>query len=270
MKQVAIVIPVYKTNLKKCETVSLLQTFHVLKNYPLMLVCPECLDISNYHKLSRKEHVELHVERFESCFFKGIEGYNRLLLSFCFYERFANYEYILICQTDAFVFKDELSYWCEKKYDYVGAPLFGNIFDAKLKNSKVGNGGLSLRRTQAYLDFFQGQKNVIKTKNLAKHIELQQKPYTRWLVWVLMVFGWRNRPCSVAKRWMYNEDSFWSILLDNSNYALKKPSVEEALEFAFERFPSECYAMTQKLPFGCHAWEKYQYKDFWSKFIIID
>lgn len=42
---------------------------------------------------------------------------------------------------------------------------------------------------------------------------------------------------------------------------------KEALEFAFERFPSEMYKITGKLPFGCHAWEKYEYESFWKKFI---
>ncbi len=38
-----------------------------------------------------------------------------------FYKQFLNYEYILIYQLDAFVFKDELNY-CSQGIDYVGAP----------------------------------------------------------------------------------------------------------------------------------------------------
>lgn len=49
-------------------------------------------------------------------------GYNRLMLSEDLYSAFSNYEYILICQSDAYIFRDELKEWCEAGYDYVGAP----------------------------------------------------------------------------------------------------------------------------------------------------
>ena len=84
-----------------------------------------------------------------------------------------------------------------------------------------------------------------------------------------MLLGWRNKPNIVAKRWKYNEDDFWSGLLDKSRYALSKPDPVEAIRFAFERFPSELYELNHhQLPFGCHAWKKYQYDSFWSEFIF--
>jgi len=79
-----------------------------------------------------------------------------------------------------------------------------------------------------------------------------------------MAFGWRNKPLSVTRRCEHNEDAFWSITLESSNYAMTKPLPTEALHFSFERFPSECYAITGSLPFGCHAWRKYQYEEFWK------
>lgn len=44
------------------------------------------------------------------------------MLSAEFYERFLAWDYILLCQTDAFVFRDELADWCARGYDYIGAP----------------------------------------------------------------------------------------------------------------------------------------------------
>lgn len=262
MLKASVIIPVYKCDVDSFEAISLHRTFSVLKSYSHVLVCPDDLNVDNYVKIADSEGVALLIERFNPSFFDGIKGYNRLLLSECFYERFADYEYMLICQADAFVFQDELCVWCEKGYDYAGAPIFGDCFD--LGKAKVGNGGFCLRRVQAYLDFFKGKKHVFAAKEIANRISFLKKPYTRGVVLLLMCIGWRNMPRTVAERWHYNEDVFWSIYLNNSNYELSKPSVSEALTFAFERFPAECFRQIGRLPFGCHAWRKYQYEEFWK------
>jgi hypothetical protein len=39
--------------------------------------------------------------------------------------------------------------------------------------------------------------------------------------------------------------------------------LKDALEFAFERYPRKCFKLNNhNLPFGVHAWEKYD-KSFW-------
>lgn len=269
MQKVAVAIPVYKPSFDPWEEISLRQTMCVLGRYPMVLVCPDGMDSSQYDTLASAQGVALHKEGFEPRFFDGIKGYNQLMLSKSFYARFADYEYVLICQTDAYVFRDELLEWCGKDYDYVGAPIFGRFSDEVFRRDqgRVGNGGFSLRRVRAFLDFFDGKKNVYKIRDLAGRIDFKEKPQTRWLVWLLMVLGWRNKPLSVAKRWKYNEDDFWSRLLEGSNYELSKPQVDEAMLFAFERFPSEVFSITGKMPFGCHAWTKYQYESFWKDYI---
>ena len=47
-----------------------------------------------------------------------------LMLSPFFYESFLDFKYVLIHQLDVFIFKDELNYWCNQNYDYIGAPWF--------------------------------------------------------------------------------------------------------------------------------------------------
>ena len=264
-ERVAIVIPVYKRELAWNEEISFRQTLRVLGSYPIIMVCPESLDISRYNAIAGENNRTIYRESFDDMYFANIAGYNRLLLSEEFYMRFERYEYILIAQLDTYVFKDELESWCKKGFDYVGAPLFNTWPD--LTSGFVGNGGLSLRRVKAYLDYFKGRKNVIKTNDIAKRINFKDKPYTRWFVWLLMALGWRNKPHSYAKYCHSNEDGFWSITLDGTNYELTKPSVEEALEFAWERFPSDIYKKVGHLPMGCHAWEKYEYESFWKEII---
>lgn len=268
----AVSVPVYKECISENEILSLRQCLRVLRNYPVVFVTPQSIKTDVYEKECKKYGVEFNRCAFGDSFFKGIQGYNRLLLSKLFYEAFQQYEYILIYQLDAFVFKDELSQWCSRGYDFVGAPLFGSFSDTEFHpdQARVGNGGFSLRKVKTYLDYFNGRKNVFTIGDIANRIALKKKPYTRWLVWLLMALGWRNKPRTVAKDWKYNEDDFWTGLLDGSNYAMHKPSVSEALMFSFERFPSESFNLTEVLPFGCHAWGKYQFDTYWRKYIVVE
>lgn len=267
--KVSIVIPVYR-NPNNDEIISLRRCCEILGNYEAIIVAPINMDIKEYETIWYSYDISCRVERFDNQYFSSIKGYNRLLLSECFYQRFKEYDYILIYQPDAYVFEDKLLDWCRKGYDYIGAPLVGK-FTEKVYNTsmpmRVGNGGFSLRRVQAYIDFFNGVNHVFTSRQIINRISMWKKPYTRIFVWLLMLLGWRNTPRIVANRWKYNEDDFWSGLLDNSNYALSKPTPHEALSFAFERFPSELCQITHHLPFGCHAWKKYQYDEFWKNHI---
>lgn len=264
-ERVAIVIPVYKRELAWNEEISFRQTLRVLGRYPIIIVCPESLDLTTYNSIAGEHNTSIYRESFEDKYFANIAGYNRLLLSEEFYGRFGQYEYILIAQLDTYVFRDELATWCAKGYDFIGAPLFGDHM--KISQGEVGNGGLSLRKVDTFIGFFKGRKIVIPFHKLAERVHLKEKVYTRWFVWLLMAFGWRNTPSQVAANYRYNEDIFWSRDLNHTNYELSKPSVEEALEFAWERFPKDLYAKIKHLPFGCHAWEKYELETFWKEYI---
>ena len=127
-----------------------------LKGHDIHWVAPQSLDMRYYIENFNAEHIQ----RFEDAYFQNIEGYNRLLVSMSFYERFGDYEFMLICQPDAIVLKPELHLWLEKPYDYIGAP-WPQGFSLKIKTASipmadeinctafVGNGGLSLRRNLA-------------------------------------------------------------------------------------------------------------------------
>jgi hypothetical protein len=269
MHKIVVVIPVYR-DFDEWEFMSLRQCCKVLGRYDVCLVAPVDLDTQSFHTICSSYGVFLKEECFSSEFFKNIQGYNRLLLSKEFYERFREYDYMLIYQLDAYVFEDKLEEWCSLGYDYVGAPIIGRYEENEYRPSmpmRVGNGGFSLRKIGKYLEFFSSRKNVFSSNEIIARIRLWKKPYTRVFVWLLMLLGWHNKPQSVAKHWHYNEDDFWSGYLDGSNYELTKPSVGEALGFAFEKYPSEMFKKTKALPFGCHAWRKYEYEDFWTEYI---
>ena len=124
MNSVKIVIPLYKTDLDETEIMSLKRSIQVLSKHQFTIVCPNHLEINSLANFF--ENVDWEVKRFSDHFFKNIDGYNQLMLSEVFYKAFSDVDYILICQTDVFVFRDELNDWCNKNYDYIGAPWIGS------------------------------------------------------------------------------------------------------------------------------------------------
>lgn len=169
------------------------------------------------------------IEKFQDDFFKSVTDYNRLMLSVDFYNRFQNYKYILIYQLDAFVFYDALLQFCELGYDYIGAPWIRGLSDyvnGKRNILYVGNGGFSLRCVESFI-------RVLKENNFYE----QEKK---------------------------NEDVIFSSVVSEN---FKIAPLEVALEFAFETHVKKCYEMNDhKLPFGCHAWWRYDLK-FWKPYI---
>lgn len=245
-KEVIIAIPIYKTHLNDSEQISLKQCFKILGNYPIIFIKPKALDISMYLKYVDK--YPFKSESFSAHFFKDIRGYNQLMLSQKYYERFLDYKYMLIYQLDAFVFKDELLHWCRKGYDYIGAPwlmrekttrkirsYFFRKFNKKQKDgvsphmlqfyNRVGNGGFSLRNIRKFLELCSTHKTLIDFYN--GHSDSN----------------------------FYNEDVFWSLEVNRRGNILKIPGYKEALHFSIEQNPDLALRLLDgALPFGVHAW----------------
>lgn len=144
-----IVVPVYKdfTDLLPNEILSLSQLGKILGRHPIVLVTHNGIDTTTYvNHLVSEDSTSVKIENFDQKYFNDIDGYNSLLLSTEFYKRFSSYNYILIYQLDAWVFRDELEYWCKKGYDYIGAPWFEDWGLGKSEEFREGgNGGFSLR-----------------------------------------------------------------------------------------------------------------------------
>jgi len=257
-KQVVVIIPFHKTDLSHNEQVALEQCFRILSNHVIVAVKPHGLVLSG--AVTRYNFSA--IESFDDTFFRSVQGYNELMLSDVFYGRFLAYEYILIHQLDAFVFKDDLAYWCSLDIDYVGAPWmrkkeYPNILKAAVSKSlqyfakrydikkhglpskkqfddNVGNGGFSLRRVKKFHDICLSHREKIAEYNSKTEHH-------------------------------YNEDAFWAIEVNRKRKVLNIPGYKKALQFAFELAPDRSYCINnQKLPFGCHAWDLYL--DFWRPF----
>jgi len=255
LKKVAVIIPFYRETVFEYEAIALQQCEKILASYDKIAIKPRHLTLP----AGADQCTFADVVSFDDSFFDGIQGYNALMLSAQFYEAFLAYEFILIYQLDAFVFKDDLSYWCAQKYDYIGAPWlrefdFPDVFKAAKSKiqyqlhtrfnikrngvpslmqyeNKVGNGGFSLRRVKKFYD-------------LCFKMRAEMDVYT-------------NR-----KEALYHEDMFWSVAVNRKTKQLEIPSYKIGLKFSMEIYPERAFQINhQQLPFGCHAWDKHA--DFW-------
>jgi glycosyltransferase involved in cell wall biosynthesis len=179
--------------------------------------------------------------RFADEYFESVEKYNCLMMNGDFYKKHANYDFMLVYQLDAYVFRDELAYWCKKNFDYIGAPWFEG-FSLSNNESKLldvaGNGGFSLRKVKSFISILNHENDV---KMTIKHYMADDQ----------------------------NEDMFFSRYAKEIDKKFKVALPDDAMFFSFECQPHKLYKMMKnKLPFGCHGWERYDF-DFWEKHIDL-
>jgi hypothetical protein len=249
--RVTLVTPVYRPQLSAAEQVSLECALTVLAPHDHHLIAPHGLDVTAYGDIFRRHGKPLRVEWFEADCFRDVAAYCCLLNSAHFYRRFARYEFMLVYQLDCYVFRDELLDWCDKGYDYIGAPWFKG-FDQAREDAAfvgVGNGGLSLRRIPAAL-------RALRRYQVAR---LWYRTFGR-LYRTYDPQEWNQHLC-------HNEDCFWGLALGPRVPGFRIPSAEAAIPFAFEVNPRRLYRLNgERLPFGCHAWRRYD-PEFWAQFI---
>lgn len=254
----AIIIPTYKiyAKLTEYEKLSLDQCLNILSSYPIFLVKPNSLSLDGYMQVNPK----LFVESFDNNYFNTVKSYNELLLSQMFYSRFIQFKYILIYQLDAFVFTNDLLFWCNQGYDYIGAPWLAQeknipihvkleyeqriqqayLQNKKVKNSnipshlqfynRVGNGGFSLRNVKLLYKICGEMEAKIET-----YLKNDWHPY-------------------------FNEDVFWSLEVNRETRELNIPDYKTACLFSLEHRPILGMKYNDGYyPFGCHGWSKWPY-----------
>ncbi|WP_183565315.1 DUF5672 family protein [Mucilaginibacter sp. SP1R1] len=253
--KVSVVIPFYKDNISALEKIALEQAKKILSGYPIIAIKPQSLILPD----ELNDFPFTDVMSFDDKYFKDIQGYNALMLADTFYGQFLAYDYILIHQLDAFVFKDELSYWCKQGYDYIGAPWISHYkysdFVKAIKSKiqykwhtrfnvqreglpspmqferKIGNGGFSLRRVHKFYE-------------LSISMKVQMQVYL------------------TNNHHRFNEDVFWSVEVNRKRNHLRIPSYKKGLKFSIELLPEKALKLNNnEIPFGCHAWDKHL--DFW-------
>ncbi len=260
----AIIVIAYSSTPSSDDISSFEQCLKVLFRHPIHLVYPLTLDISKYEELALKHNISLHLTPFPDAHFESVKTYSRLLLTAGFYERFLQYKYILIYQLDAWVFSDELEYWSGAGYDYIGAPFFEGHGLSTAKSPFLpyaGNGGFSLRRVAAFVDLLHKkvpyQYNISSTKNDDTPAPSPENIFIN--VSVMSIF--MDLPI--------NEDIFFAEYGPTLEPNFKVAPPAKSIAFSFEINPRVLFILNnRKLPFGCHAFKKYDW-DFWTDKIVL-
>jgi len=234
-----IIVPLYKTEFDNDEYNSIKQLFNILGQYNIAAIYPESLDLSYYNEnFSFNDYYSFWDSHFQNYPY----GYNNLLMLDGFYEIFSEYEYMLIYQPDAWVFKDELDYWIYRDYDYIGAPyLYFDYYSAYQQMSPIGNGGFSLRKIKT---FIYACKNF---HSYADYILNENDPYL-------------------------GEDHFPMLVNEGENLEVfKMPTFDDAKKFSWDLNPVALFIVNDyELPFGCHAYNKVYNHEIYKDFINYD
>ncbi len=245
-----VVIPVYKQEISHTELLSLMQCLSLFTDYRVCLVGPESLDYSCFLTISD----QLQVEKFPDRYFVSLGAYSALLLAEEYYSRFAEHDYMLICQLDAFAFTNQLEYWCGKGYDYIGAPWrddSGNL-------SGVGNGGFSLRRIAACLQVLQStsRENPEEYWDYLRQNTSTLQCLVRYPVKIIKHMGIGTDLKSFLRKYIRKEcpeDRFWGIHARRFLADFIVAPTEEAIRFSVEAGLEDCMDIySETPPFGCH------------------
>ena len=260
-----IAIQCYREEMSREEKASLVQCGRIFgAKYDVVFFVPESLECSAY--LEILPHARL--ERFEDKYFTSVSTYSWLLLSPEFYLRFQAYEYMLIYQLDAWVFRDELEYWCQKGYDYIGAPFLQKY--GKVEQVVIGNGGFSLRKISAMLRVLNNtERRMFAPAQLKEFFKfyIAQGKFQQAVKPLLRMFHLypnnRGKYLEQIRHEKYNsEDKVFTFLsCEFTDDGLSMPDVEEAALFSLDTYPDHFF---RNLPFGCHAWMKGS-APFWKK-----
>ncbi|WP_443945485.1 DUF5672 family protein [Pedobacter sp. AW1-32] len=258
-----VIIPIYSDQIKPYEGISMDQCFRILGQHQIYFILPQRLETfikqNKYVKEGKAKY-----KTFNDNFFKDIPSYNRLMKFSGLYRSFLHYDFMLIHQLDAFVFRDELLEWCKRGYDNIGAPLFeGHDFataDSPLVS--LGNGGFCLRNIQTC---YKISTTFKKLKFVRTFDDVNRPFYINFYRYIkhqhiYIYSGYPFQP-------IINEDLFWAEVIPENFPDFKMPTIAEAINFSFEVNPGVLYEITNhKLPFGCHAWWKYDF-NFWKSHI---
>lgn len=265
-----IAIPVYKQKVaaQPYELVSMANTVALAgEKYQIALIHPTGIDIGEYEAALNCEFISIELD---SSHFASIYSYNNLLKSSAFYQAFSAYDYMLLVQTDAYLFSLDLEPYTT--FDFVGAPWHNHILQPERKGLFCGNGGLSLRNIKKSLQVLQTPKKLFSFKEI-KDFTFNSEFHAHaslWWKWreTLYYFFKHNNIKDGQNRLPYiYEDVFWSLAVPTVFPEFNVADGQTALQFSFETRPELCYELnSNRLPLGCHGFQKYS-PDFWRRFI---
>jgi hypothetical protein len=220
------------------------------------------------------------VKTFPAKFFGSVAAINRLHLSPLLYQSFEDYRYIFIYHLDALVFSNQMERWLATDVDYIGAPWIRCEDAPWVEKDRVGNTGFGMMKVEASLRVLANryrQEPMTYWMDLFTRNSRRVRPLVEFLRKLQPYFPHSKIVNSPVREWDIMQDPsphgrlgdvFWSDRAVEYDPGYRVATLEEGLEFAFEVGPRKCFEMNGgKMPFGCHAWEKYD-RSFWEPHLL--
>jgi hypothetical protein len=266
-KKVAIMVPLSnRAELTADEQISLRHLRHFLGAYDKFAVVPKGLHVD------LPDFTLLH---FDTKYFGSAENHKKLLFSPELYLAFGDYEFMLTYHLDALVFSDQLLYWCEQGYDFIGPPWIAHP-DAPYAGmptfeGKVGNGGFCLKRVAAMLEVLYSSRRAIApvdywhTRTNGRSLAAKLRTVPRYVAMHSRRF---NNVNWELRHWRRAEEGFLANRAVHYFPDFRIAPLQEALRFGFEAVPTYCFERNGgRMPFGCHAWPRYE-RAFWLPHLL--
>ena len=268
--RLVVLVPTHLERLDDELAATLLHNASQLKEYKLEVILPESRDPSGYEAFFSKHGILGSVRQVPSKYFGSTTAVNRMGTDPDFYRLYLEFEYILICHLDAWVFGGNLAYWMSLGYDFIGAPLFlpqnGHAPFMRRMAPFGGNGGLSLRRVASCIRVLETFKPGIGpwrfTQALLFLVRNRQWGGTLILFRLMRMLrkDWRG----TREKYNIYEDVFFTVIAPLCGNLISIPSASTALRFACE----VNYSLVQKEilglepPLGIHGFDKYVESDY--------
>jgi len=284
---IAVCIPYYKKyqDYSAFEKSLLSNNIEKLCNYAIIFLTPywliyDAVKVVDMHKAGKVE-IDLNIIPVSDRRLRSVASYDRFMKSVEFYNLFNAYDYVCICQLDAWVFNDQLAEFAASGYPIIGAPWISYQGDGEMIFLGVGNGGYSLRNRRIISMFLSRRFMHVDTEILRLWINHIVLPDIRNGVsnrvvklFKIMVFGLVSK-CrllhyAIVAGILLQEDLYVSLLVYSSMHREKMPGLYETTRFSVERYPKQLITELLKgIPSGCHAPLLYD-KDYWGRFMPVN
>ncbi|MBO9506224.1 DUF5672 family protein [Thalassospira sp. A3_1] len=263
--RLVVVVPTHLEELNDDLAVVLLHNATKLKAYPLEVVLPETCSPSWYEEFFAKHGINGKVRLVEAGYFGSPEAVNKMGTDPNFYRMYREFEYLLICHLDAWIFQNRLDEWMAEGYDFVGAPLFlpekGKEHFVKRMAPFGFNGGLSLRRVDTCIhileNFQAGRSFEHITRAVWFFVRNGRWKFVKILYSLLRELSqdWRG----TCEKYNIYEDIFFTVIAPLCGNRIHLPERHVAMKFCGE----VNYPLLQKEflllnpPVGIHGYDKY-------------
>lgn len=254
-----VVVPVHRQQPTPDEQFSLLRCGRLLGHHPIRIVHPDSLNLEPYNNLLPTAQ-SLPVP---ATWMASIRAYNRMMINPAFYRKLDQFSHALIHEPDALVISDQLLYWCEQPFDYIGAPWFDGLQtavpDAPIIG--VGNSGFSLINIMAIRLFLDSNRRWISRMIIAQDFlrKIFRRPSRYSVNFLIEAFGSSGLLGGAHRLVDEPCDLFLSLHASSPTPPLLRIAApSSALRFSWEVNPARCSELCDnRLPFGIHAWAKY-------------